>query len=155
MLAAIALAFAAEGNDGDAIGAGTGGGERGQRTPDARLRERPHAAFGGDLDRFHQSFVAQSRLNRQYQLMVWSGDGAVCSIATDAGSPTESALPQPTVAKHVTLLRPPKRETSTRFFISTAVAIATTVPWSASRDADSSSHCSGSTQNQRSSPLTW
>ena len=50
MLAAIALAFAAEGNDGDAIGARARGGERGQRTPDARLRERPHAAFGGDLD---------------------------------------------------------------------------------------------------------
>ena len=38
--------------------------------------------------------------------MVWSGDGAVCSVVTDAGSPTESALPQPTVAKHVTSALP-------------------------------------------------
>ena len=48
--------------------------------------------------------------------MVWSGDGAGSSIATDAGSPTERALPQPTVAKHVTSVSPPERETWTTVF---------------------------------------
>ena len=46
--------------------------------------------------------------------MVWSGDGAGFSVLTAAGSPTESALPQPTVAKHVTSLSPPRADTCTQ-----------------------------------------
>ena len=61
MLAAVALTFGTERNDGNAIGARARGGEMGQRTPDARLIERPHAAFRSNLNGFHQGFVAQSQ----------------------------------------------------------------------------------------------
>ncbi len=68
MLAAIALAFAAEGNDGNAIGARAGGGEMRYRTANSGFIESAHAAFRGDLDRFHHRFVRESRLHGEYHI---------------------------------------------------------------------------------------
>jgi hypothetical protein len=61
-------------------------------------------------------------------LIVCRAGCAALSGITLVGSPAESALPQPTVAKHVTSAPPPDNEAWLRFSISTAVAMATTLP---------------------------